>query len=132
MAFDPPWRTSGAHSRFRENLMPDCRTTPPLCPLPPRLFRPVGRNSFRRRGYGRIACMRPVEGMGVGGPRLGSVAGRELRVAPRQFRQLRPPPLAIFALGQNPELVGIIAIMRRPFRERPRIGPAMRASALPR
>src|SRR5205085_4040183 len=59
-------------------------------------------------------------------------AGGELRVAPRQFRQLRPPPLAVFAIGQDAELVGIIAIMRRPFRGRPRIGPAMRASALPR
>src|SRR5205085_11382064 len=59
-------------------------------------------------------------------------AGGKLRVPPRQFRQLRPPPLAVFAIGQDAELVRIIAIMRRPFRARPRIGPAMRAGAAPR
>src|SRR5207237_6288889 len=110
-----------------------CRTTPPLCPLPARPVRPVGRNS--------LPPARLRAGSGCGGATLAVKARRlglrpgarsELRVAPRQFGQLRPPPLAVFAIGQDAELVGIIAIMRRPFRARPRIGQAMRAGAAPR
>src|ERR1051326_9415785 len=59
--------------------------------------------------------------------RFPPVAGRELRVAPRQPCQLCPPPLAVFAVRQDQELVGVVAIMRRPFRAGPRIGPALRA-----
>src|SRR5947199_10308903 len=61
--------------------------------------------------------------------KLCPVACRELRVASRQLCQLGVLRPAQRVVRQNTELIGIMAVMRRPFGARSRIGATLRLGA---